>query len=250
MPFGLTNAPSTFQALMNEAFQPFLCKFVLVFFDDILVYSRKWQQHLQHLKRVFETLREHTLYAKKSKCNFGSTKMEYLGHFVLAARVSTDPRKVKDVQKWPSPKNVKQLRGFLGLTRYYRQFVKGYNQISKPLTDLLKKDSFQWGTEAQAAFETLKKAMVSTPVLALLDFSKELIVETDASRIGIGVVLTQTRHPIAYISKMPAPKHQALSVYERELLAILYAVKKWHPYLSGAHFTITTDHRSLKYLLE
>nr|GEW12741.1 hypothetical protein [Tanacetum cinerariifolium] len=216
MPFGLTNAPSTFQSLMNTVFKPYLRKFVLVFFDDILVYSKN---------------------------------KEYLGHIITEEGVSTDPTKIQAMGSWPIPQTVRQLRGFLGLTGYYRKFIKNYAWISKPLTNLLKKDAFVWSPKAQESFLTLKQAMIQTPVLALPDFEKTFVVETNASGIGIGAVLQQEGHPIAYLSKTLAPKHQALSTYEKEFLAVLMALDKWMGYLLDIHFKIKTDHFSLKYLL-
>ena len=134
MPFGLTNAPATFQGLMNHIFRHVLRKYVLVFFDDILVYSKSMTEHLQHLQFVFHIMRQQQLYAKKSKCSFVMEKVEYLGHFVYANRVETDPAKIKVVKEWPEPQNIKQLRGFLGLAGYYRKFIRGYANISRPLT--------------------------------------------------------------------------------------------------------------------
>ena len=188
--------------------------------------------------------------AKRSKCYFAQERIEYLGHFISAEGVSTDPEKIMAIQKWPQPQNVSQLKGFLGLTGYYRRFVKGYGSICKPLTTLLKKNQFHWNQEATDAFQTLKMTMITPPVLALPNFSEDFIIETDASGIGIGAVLMQKGHPLAFISKALSPKHQSLSVYEKELLAIVYAVTKWHHYLSGRHFSIKTDHQSLKHLLQ
>ena len=250
MPFGLTNAPATFQSLMNELFRGQLRRFILVFFYDILVYSKSMTEHLDHLWTVFTILQTNLLYAKSSKCVFCSTHVEYLGHVISAAGVATDPYKIKAILDWPLPGNIKQLQGFLGLTGYYRRFVRGYGIICKPLTQLLKKDAYRWNEEATSAFNQLKHVMTQPPVLALPDLAKQFIIETDASSRGMGAVLMQEGHLIAFISKSFGVKQQALSTYERELLAILLAVTKWRHYLWGRHFIIRTDHLSLKYLLE
>ena len=154
------------------------------------------------------------------------------------------------MQGWPKPTNVKLLRGFLGLTGYYRKFVKDYGKISAPLTSLLKKDAFQWSDKASAAFDKLKAAMTTTPVLALPDFNRPFIIEADASGVGIGAVLMQNGRPLAYTSKALSPSHQNMSVYDKEMLAIVHAVTRWRPYLIGQRFQIKTDHKSLKYFLE
>ncbi|KAL2237277.1 UNVERIFIED_CONTAM: Retrovirus-related Pol polyprotein from transposon 17.6 [Sesamum indicum] len=220
MPFGLCNAPATFQALMNQVFEPFLRKFVLVFFDDILIYSKGWNDHLLHLRKVLELLRTHKLYAKKSKCSFAQSQIEYLGHIISDKGVATDQQKVQCMRDWPIPTTLKALRGFLGLT----------------------------GSED--AFNHLKGVMSTAPVLAFSDFTKPFIVETDACGKGIGAVLMQEGRPIAYLSKALAPKNLGLSTYEKEFLALLLAVTKWKHYLQGHHFIIKTDQKSLKHILD
>lgn len=250
MPFGLTNAPSTFQALMNEVFQPYLRKFVLVFFDDILVYSRTWIEHLHHLRIVFEVLQNQQLFLKKSKCAFAQSQIEYLGHVISSEGVHADPSKIQAMLSWPQPKTVRGLRGFLGLTGYYRKFVHNYGLIAAPLTNMLRHKSFQWTDEAVQAFNKLKELMTTTPVLALPDFAQPFIVECDASDSGIGAVLLQNGRPVAYFSRMMAARHRSLPAYEKELIGLVKAVKHWHSYLWGRVFLIRTDHYSLKFLLE
>lgn len=250
MPFGLTNAPATFQCIMNEVSAPFLRKFVMVFLDDILVYSPTLESHLAHLKLVLEKLREHKLYMKLSKCSSAQTRLEYLGHFISVEGVSTDPSKTEAMLKWPVPTTVTELRGFLGLTGYYRKFVKHYGLIAKPLTMLLRKKQFAWNDEAQLAFDKLKVAMSNTPVLALPNFKEPFIIETDACDVGIGAVLMQHDQPVAFLSKALSGPHKLLSIYEKEFLALIMAVEKWRQYLQCQEFVIRTDHKSLAYLTE
>lgn len=164
--------------------------------------------------------------------------------------MSTDPAKIQAMVDWPTPKSLKGLRGFLGLTGYYRKYVTSYGTICRPLTDLLIKDALKWNDEAELAFAALKSAMSSTPVMVLSDFTKEFIVETDAIHSDIGAVLMQEGRPISYFSKVLAPKHRGKSIYEKEYLALLNAVDKWRHYLQFKHFVIRTDHHSLKYLME
>lgn len=250
MPFGLTNAPATFQGLMNTVFKSLLRKCVLIFFDDILIYSSSLEEHVEHFQSVFELMRSNKLYAKLSKCAFATDRVEYLGHYIQESGVSTDPHKIKAVAEWALPVTLKQLRGFLGLAGYYRRFVKSFGVIARPLTALTKKDCFDWSEEATDAFNKLKQALCEAPVLALPRFDLPFVVETDACGNGIGAVLMQEGHPLSYISRHLKGKQLHLSIYEKELLAVVFAVQKWRHYLLTGHFIIKTDQRSLKYLLE
>ena len=250
MPFGLTNAPATFQALMNELFKPYLRKFVLIFFDDILVYSRNLQDHLYHVRVVLQILKENQLFAKRSKCQFGVTEVAYLGHVVSNQGVAVDKSKIQAILDWPIPKTLKALRGFLGLAGYYRKFIKGYSTLAAPLTALTKKQAFQWNGTAQKAFEDLKFALTNPPVLALPNYNSPFVIECDASASRIGAVLMQENHPIAYISQELKTSNKYASAYEREMLGLLLATKKWRQYLLGREFIVKTDHKPLKYLLE
>ncbi|XP_042016094.1 uncharacterized protein LOC121764074 [Salvia splendens] len=250
MPFGLTNAPSTFQAAMNKIFQPLLRQCVIVFFDDILIYSPTLELHGQHLEAVLELLHKNNFFVKLSKCSFCSITVEYLGHIIADGQLKADPSKLNAMTAWPTPRTVKQLRGFLGLTGYYRRFVAHYAMIAAPLTDLLKKEAFRWSAEAETAFAALKTAMASAPVLQLPDFTLPFCVETDACEVGIGAILMQRNHPVAFFSKKLGPRRKIASTYHKELYAIAEAVQKWRQYLLGREFIIRTDQRSLKELLQ
>lgn len=191
------------------------------------------------------------MYAKLSKCSFAQKKISYLGHIISSEGVAADPDKVKDMVHWPQPTTIKQLRAFLGLTGYYRRFVRHYGIISKPLCRLLQKEAeFVWDEKAEKAFQSLKSAMSTTPVLTLPDFAKPFVIETDACEVGMGAVLMQDKRPIAYFSKALSGRNLNLSTYEKELLALVTAVGKWRHYLEGNHFIIKTDHQSFKFLLE
>lgn len=245
MPFGLCNAPATFQCVMNSTFAPFLRKSVIVFLDDILVYSPSWTDHLLHLRQVLQTLRDNHLFAKISKFSFGLSSIHYLGHIISNQGVTTDPDKTLVMQQWPIPKNATELRGFLGLTGCYQKFVKRYGIICKPLTTLFTKQGFVWTEEAILAFQELENAMASTPVLALPNFDLPFVVETNACATGVGAVLMQNGHPIAYMSKALGVVNLKLSIYEKEFLAVIMATDRWRQYLQRGPFTIITDHKSL-----
>jgi len=195
MPFGLSNAPATFQALMNDVLQPFLRRFVLVFFDDILIYSPSWSEHLQHVRLVLDVLRANGLHLKRSKCAFGSRSVAYLGHVISAEGVAMDTAKVEAVASWPEPRSARGVRGFLGLAGYYRKFIRDFGAIAAPLTRLLRKEAFAWTAEAAEAFTALKKALSTGPVLQMPDFEQQFVVDCDASGTGFGAELHQGSGP-------------------------------------------------------
>jgi hypothetical protein len=225
MPFGLSNALATFQSLMNQLLQPFLRKFALVFFDDILIYNKTMEEHCQHVQQILQTLRKHKLFAKLSKCTFGQQQIEYLGDIISAQGVSTDPTKIQAVQDCPVPKSITELRAFLGLAGYYRRFIRDYGKICQPLFEALKKGEFHWSSKQLDAFNKIKQALCSTPVLALLDFTQPFILEADASDKSIGAVLMQGGRPISFLSKSLGLKSAELFTYEKEAMAIIEALK-------------------------
>ncbi|WVY97999.1 hypothetical protein V8G54_030150 [Vigna mungo] len=237
MPFRLCNAPSTFQAKMNELLKPFMRKFVIIFFDDILVYSCSLEEHLHHLEQTFQQLMQGEFFLRGFKCLFAQQKLEYLGHVVSSEGVAPEHSKIQAMVDWPPPTTIKALR------------IKGYATIAFPLTALLKKDAFVWSLEAQTTFNSLKKAMTEAPVLALPNFALPFVLETDALGVAMGAVLMQEGHPIAFHSKPFCSRLMHSSTYVRELHAITSVVKKWRQYLLGHSFTILTGHRSLKELM-
>ncbi|WVZ98182.1 LOW QUALITY PROTEIN: hypothetical protein U9M48_043651, partial [Paspalum notatum var. saurae] len=243
MPFGLTNAPATFQALMNAVLQKFLRRFVFVFFDDILIYSSSWAEHLRHIHVVLQTLTDHQLFLKRSKCSFAAPHVAYLGHVISAQGVAMDDDKVQAVLSWPVPKTVRAVRGFLGLAGYYRRFIKDYGVIAAPLTKLLRKEGFLWQPLTLCAQQSLEPRYCS-----YLIFSDPSL--WNVMRTGFGAVLHQGSGAVAFFSRPIAPRHAKLAAYERELIGLVQAVRHWHPYIWGRPFIVKTDHRSLKFLLD
>ncbi|CAI5480573.1 unnamed protein product [Closterium sp. Yama58-4] len=253
MPFGLCNAPATFQAEMNHILRPLLDECVVVYLDDILIYSKNMKEHVEHLRKVFEILRKNKFYVKLSKSDFALKKVQFLGHMVSAEGVHVDPRKIEAVKKWKVPENVKELQQFLGFANYYNRFVPQYAKIAAPLTDLLKKDTpFKWDAPHQQAMEQLQTALTTAPVLILPDPDKDYVVEADASDQAVGAVLMQDHgnglQPIAYLSKKLHGAELNYPIHDKEALAIVVAFKAWRCYLEGAKTTVYTDHCSLKYL--
>ncbi|WVZ84473.1 hypothetical protein U9M48_031503, partial [Paspalum notatum var. saurae] len=249
MSFGLTNAPAFFMYLMNSVFMNELDKFVVVFIDDILVYSKNEKEHEEHLRIVLSRLREHKLYAKFSKCVFWLKEVAFLGHILLAKGVAVDPSKVEDVLNWKQPQTVTEIRSFLGLAGYYRRFIKDFSRISKPMTALTQKNAkFAWSPKCEEAFGTLKKLLTSAPVLAQPDITKPFDVYCDAFGSGLGCVLMQEGRVIAYASSQLRKHEVNYPTHDLELLAVVYVLKKWRHYLLGNTCHIYTDHKSLKYI--
>nr|AAV43999.1 putative polyprotein [Oryza sativa Japonica Group] len=249
MSFGLTNAPAFFMNLMNKVFMEYLDKFVVVFIDDILVYSQSEEDHQHHLRLVLGKLREHQLYAKLSKCEFWLSEVKFLGHVISAKGVAVDPETVTAVTDWRQPKTVTQIRSFLGLAGYYRRFIENFSKIARPMTQLLKKEEkFVWSPQCEKAFQTLKEKLVSSPVLILPDTRKDFMVYCDASRQGLGCVLMQEGHVVAYASRQLRPHEGNYPTHDLELAAVVHALKIWRHYLIGNRCEVYTDHKSLKYI--
>lgn len=202
MAFGLSGAPATFQGAMNSTLASLLRRCVIVFFDDILIYSASYDDHLVHITQVLDLLAKDHWVVKLKKCQFAKQTIQYLGHILSPQGVSTHPAKIEAIQSWPPPQNVKELRSFLGLAGFYQKFVQHFAIIAKPLTALLKKHAlFVWTSDHQQAFQALQTALSTAPVLAIPDFTKVFAIETDASNIGVGAVLPQDNQPLAFISK-------------------------------------------------
>jgi hypothetical protein len=249
MSFGLTNAPAFFMHLMNKVFMDYLDTFVVIFIDNILIYSKLEAEHEKHLRLVLQRLREHKLYAKLSKCEFWIDEVPFLGHVISKGGIAVDPGKVKDVLNWVVPQTVKEVRSFLGLAGYYRRFIENFSKIAKPLTSLLEKGvDFSWTDERQMAFDELKKRLTTAPVLTLPDQSKKFTVYCDASRDGLGCVLMQDGRVIAYASRQLRRHKLNYPTHDLELAAVVHALKIWRHYLFGQRCDIYTDHKSLKYI--
>jgi hypothetical protein len=247
MSFGLTNAPAYFMYLMNKVFMEYLDKFVVVFIDDILVYSKSEEDHEEHLRLALQRLRERRLYAKLSKCEFWMKQVAILGHVISRGGISVDPSKVQDVLSWNAPTSVGDIRSFLGLARYYRRFIEGFSKISKPMTELLEKDKkFEWTSTCDASFQELKKRLTTAPILVMPDMEKSFSIYCDASGQGLGCVLMQDGHVVAYASRQLRKHETHYPTHDLELAA--NALMIWRHYLMGKRCELYTDHMSLKYI--
>ena len=247
--FGLTNAPATFQSVMNKIFGHL--DFCLVYLDDILIFSQNEEEHRKHLEEVLSLVQKEKLYCKLSKCSFLQKELEYLGHIVSSDGIKVNPKKIEAVKAFPRPSNVSELRSFLGLANYFRKFIKDYARIAAPLTAQTGKNAhLNWCSKCECAFRTLKQRLSEAPVLALPDPSKTFVIESDASVEGIGAVLLQDGHPVAYESRKLSGAERNYTTTEQELLAVHHALHVWRCYLEGAKypFLVRTDHNALTYL--
>lgn len=258
MPFGLTNAPAVFQHMANDVFREFLDIFVIIYLDDILIFSKTLEEHHIHVRQVLEKLRMHGLYAKMEKCSFHQDTVEFLGYVISPSGISMDPSKVKTVVEWRQPTNVKDVRSFLGFANFYRRFIKDYSKVALPLTELTKKDRvFVWTSSANQAFVALKRAFTSFPILVHPNHEKPFFIEADASDFALGSVLYQQGddrefHPIAFHSRKFVAAEINYEIHDKELLAIVDSFEEWRRFLEGAQHTTTvfTDHKNLQYFQE
>ena len=253
MPFGLCDAPPVFQELMNKVLGKALNKFAFAYLDDIIIYSSSIEEHMKHLQYVFDRLRDANLRCKPSKCDFARTEISFLGHVISERGISPDPQKVEVIKNLLPPQTVKEVRSFVGMASYYRKFIPNFSGVASPLTDLTRKRaSFQWTDVCQKAFETLKYALSSAPLLAHPDLKQPFHLYTDASQYAIGAVLTQTfpegERVIQYLSKRLSDGQMKWATIEREAFAIVFSINKLRPYLLGSKFTVYTDHKPLRSL--
>ena len=255
MPFGLANAPATFQRTMDVLLTGLNWKMCLVYIDDIMVFSGTFDEHLQHLREVFERLRQSNFTIKLSKCYFGKSEAQYLGHIVSQDGVKPDPVKIAAVESFSVPQTLTDVRSFLGIVNYYHRFVPDLGTLAEPLYYLMKKNvHFSWNEQCQAAFEKIKVLLVSSPTLRFPDFTREFIICCDASDVGLGVVLSQVdedgkEYVVSYGSRALSKEEKNYTVSERECLAVIFGVTSFRCYLHGRHFIVYTDHGSLQWLL-
>jgi transposase InsO family protein len=253
VPFGLTNAPAAFSNMMLRVFDPALDKYVVVYLDDILIYSKTKEEHLQHIRSVLGLLRTNGLYAKLSKCSFMQEQTDFLGHVISKDGVHTSAGLVRAIKEWPQPRKQKDVQQFIGLAQFYQQYIAGFADIALPLTALLGEGRlFVWDDDTAKAFLALKEAISSAPVLRIFDPAWPTTVETDASSFAVGAVLFQTdehgvSRPVAFTSRKMNSAERNYPTHEQELLAVVHALKTWRYYLDGSHFIVYTDHDTLRH---
>ena len=255
MPFGLHSAPATFQRLINHVLRD-CWSFSRAYIDDIVVFSRSWEEHLVHLGQVLRSLQRAQLTINVSKCQFGRSEVKYLGHVIGGETVKPDPQKLAAVKHYPQPGSKKEVRAFLDLTGYYRHFVPHFATTAEPLTELTKAkhpSKVKWDDGCEKAFCKLKELLLTPPILKVVDPTKPYVLQTDASEQGLGAVLSQTtrngeEHPVAFASRKFPPREKNYSVIEKECLAIVWSLQVFHVYLYGQEFCIETDHQPLSWL--
>ncbi|KAI3773509.1 hypothetical protein L1987_48039 [Smallanthus sonchifolius] len=251
MPFGHTNAPAIFMDLMNRVCKPYLDKLVIVFIDDILIYSKNQADHEQHLRAVLELPKKEELYVKFSKYEFWIREVQFPGHVINEQGIQVDPAKIEAINKWEVPKNPTKIRRFLGLAGYYRRFIHDFFNIATQLTMLTQKASkFIWGPRQEEAFNTLKQKLCSALILSLPEGTEDFVVYCDTTHYGMGCVLMQRSKVIAYASRQLKIHERNYTTHDLELGAVVFALKIWRHYLYGTKCTIYTDHKSLKHVFE
>ena len=249
MPFRLTNAPSTSMRLMNHVLRAFIGKFLVVYFDDILIYRKNLDDHLDHLKTVLDVLRKERLFANLKKCTFFTDMLVFLAFVVSAQGIQVDEEKVRVIQDLLSPISVSKVRSFHGLASFYRLFVKDFSSIAAPITEVIKKDvGFKWGEEQEKTFQLIKEKLIHALLLALPNFAKTFEVECDASGLGIGAILMQEGRPITYFCEKLSGAALKYPTYDKELYALVRALETWQHYHWPKEFVIHIDHESLKHL--
>ncbi|GJY25110.1 putative reverse transcriptase domain-containing protein [Tanacetum coccineum] len=249
MPFGLTNAPAVFMDLMNRVCKPYLDKFVIVFIDDILIYSRNKEEHANHLRIILELLKKENVCQVLPSVNFMVHIVQFLGHLIDSQGLYVDPAKIEAVKNWASPTTPTEIRQFLGLAGYYRRFIEGFSKIAKSLTELTQKNKkYIWGEDQESAFQLLKQKLCEAPILALPEGNDDFVVYCDASHQGLGAVLMQREKVIAYASQKLKPHKENYTTRDLELGAVMFALKIWRHYIYGTKCTVFTDHKSLQHI--
>ena len=247
VPFGLSNAPSTFMRFMNHILKPCIGNFVVVYFDDILIYSKNSMEHLEHLRQLFSILREQRLFFNLKKCDFYADRIIFLGYVVTKDGIEMDRSKIEAITNWPTPSSIHDVRSFHGLVSFYKRFIRGFSSIMAPITECLKGDKFKWTSVAEESFELIKKKVTEAPCLVLPDFNKVFEVECDASQVGIGAVLSQEGRPIAFFSEKLNEAKRKYSTYDK-FYAIYRALFHWCQYLLYKPFVLFSDHKALKFI--
>jgi hypothetical protein len=257
MPFRLKNAPASFQHFINDTLHEYLDVFCTAYLDDILIYSEREEEHTNHVRSVLSALSRAGLNLKPEKCEFRCSSVKYLGMIISNSGCGLDPAKVSTVQEWPTPRNIKDVQSFLGFANFLRRFIIGYSRIVAPLTKLTRKGiPFKWEHDQQEAFDELKQAFTTAPVLRHFDPDLPITVETDASDYYSAGILSQLDpegrlHPVAYFSKKHATAECNYEIHDKELLAIVRCFEEWRPELEGSPHPIRvlTDHRNLEYFM-